>query len=249
MTKVFVHGNPETSAVWDDLISELARRGVTDIMCLTPPGFGAPTPRGWGATQSEYAAWLTAELSAIDGPVDLVSHDWGAGHAFGVLADNPMCVRSWASDCLGLMHPDYVWHDMAQVWQLPEAGEQAAAALVGMEPDQFAAALGPAGMGDVISRKVSSGLDEESARCILALYRSAAQPAMAELGRRFVAAAPSNGLVVIAENDHYAGTDAMHAEMASAVGADVVRLAGVGHWWMVEDPTRAADALIAHWSR
>ena len=37
----------------------------------------------------------------------------------------PDLVRSWATDCAGLAHPDYVWHDMAQAWQTPEVGEAA----------------------------------------------------------------------------------------------------------------------------
>jgi pimeloyl-ACP methyl ester carboxylesterase len=41
MTKVFVHGNPETTAVWSELVPALRRRGVEDIELLSPPGFGA----------------------------------------------------------------------------------------------------------------------------------------------------------------------------------------------------------------
>ncbi|MEY4081211.1 MAG: hypothetical protein RL430_1641, partial [Actinomycetota bacterium] len=59
MTKVFVHGNPETPAIWSDLIAELRRRGIEDLVTHTPPGFGAPAPSGWGATQPEYRDWLT----------------------------------------------------------------------------------------------------------------------------------------------------------------------------------------------
>ena len=44
MPKVFVHGNPETAAIWDDLVGELAARGVSDVVRLSPPGFGAPVP-------------------------------------------------------------------------------------------------------------------------------------------------------------------------------------------------------------
>ena len=36
----------------------------------------------------------------------------------------PELVRSWASDVLGIFDADYVWHDMAQVWQTPGAGEE-----------------------------------------------------------------------------------------------------------------------------
>jgi pimeloyl-ACP methyl ester carboxylesterase len=71
-TKVFIHGNPETSAIWDLLVDELQRGGVAKIVRLSPPGFGAPTPAGWGATVVEYRDWLIGELEKIDGEID----DW-----------------------------------------------------------------------------------------------------------------------------------------------------------------------------
>ena len=61
MTVVLVHGNPETSAVWSPLVAELAR---TDVVRLSPPGWGAPVPDGWGATVEEYRRWLVGELEA-----------------------------------------------------------------------------------------------------------------------------------------------------------------------------------------
>lgn len=249
MTKVFVHGNPETSAIWDDLATELAARGIEDVVRLSPPGFGAPTPAGWAATRSEYAAWLSRELRAIGGEIDLVGHDWGAGHVFGVLAQSPGLVRTWACDCAGLMHPDYEWHDAARAWQTPDVGEQAIAGMLSLDEDSFAAVFTALGMTDAIARAVRHGLDDETARCVLALYRSAAQPEMCRLGEAVATARPANGLFIVAENDHYAGTDAMHVEVAASVGAGVHRIAGAGHWWMIEKPAEAAEVLVAHWTR
>ncbi len=64
MTVVFVHGNPETSAIWGPLVAALGR---DDVVLLSPPGFGAPLPEGFGATYLEYRDWLEAELEKIDG--------------------------------------------------------------------------------------------------------------------------------------------------------------------------------------
>lgn len=247
MTKVFVHGNPETPAIWTDLVAELGRRGIDDVVTLVPPGFGAASPAGWGGTQREYRDWLVRELSAFS-EIDLVGHDWGAGHVYGVLAEGNVRVRSWAADCAGLLHPDYEWHDAAQGWQTPELGEQMVAGMAAMDVDTMIAAFGALGITEPIVRQMKPWLNDDMARCILALYRSAAQPAMRELGQKFVAASPARGLVIIAENDHYAGAHGMHDEMARAVGADVTRLQGVGHWWMIENPVAGADMLTAHWA-
>lgn len=81
MPAVFVHGNPESAAIWDELFTHLQRK---DVVALSPPGFGAPVPAGFDATADAYLAWLVAELEGIDGPVDLVGHDWGGGHVMRV---------------------------------------------------------------------------------------------------------------------------------------------------------------------
>lgn len=74
---VFVHGNPETAAVWDRLLPELERAGAArpHLVCLSPPGFGAPLPAGFGATVTDYRDWLIGELTRFAEPVDLVGHD------------------------------------------------------------------------------------------------------------------------------------------------------------------------------
>ena len=248
MTRVFVHGNPETSAIWGPLFAELRSRGFDDLVALSPPGFGAPVPPGFGATRAEYAAWLAHELASIGGPIDLVGHDWGAGHVYGALAGHDVTVRSWAADCAGLLHPDYVWHDAAQAWQTPELGEAAVHMMVEVEEQTFVSMFEPLGMGADVARQVKQAITPDTGRCILSLYRDAAQPRMAELGAALAARRPANGLVIIAENDRYAGPDSHHTEMAVALGAKVARLPGVGHWWMCEDPVAGADMLIAHWN-
>ena len=116
MTVVLVHGNPETDVIWGPLVEALGR---DDVVRLSPPGFGAPLPDDFPATMVAYRDWLLGELAGFDTPVDLVGHDWGGGHVLNAVIHRPELVRSWASDLLGILHPDYVWHDMAQVWQTP----------------------------------------------------------------------------------------------------------------------------------
>jgi len=246
-TKVFVHGNPETSAIWSLLVNELHKNGINNIVLLTPPGFGAPTPKGWGATVVEYRDWLLNELDKIDTPIDLVGHDWGAGHVFGALAERPNFVRSWATDCGGLIHPDYQWHDAAQGWQSPDIGEKMVAGMVAMSAEQFTDYFSSLGMTREIAAQVKNDLNDEFARCILGLYRDAAQPAMAKLGQLFTAANPPNGLVIIADKDNYAGSAGQVHQVAAGVNAKVANIPDAGHWWMIERPALAASILINHW--
>jgi len=245
--KVLVHGVPETRALWHTLIGELEKRGIGDVTLLSPPGFGAPVPVGWEPTQANYTAWLVDELESLGGDVDLVGHDWGAGHTLGVLAARPDLLRSWASDCAGLIHPDYVWHDLAQVWQTAEAGEQAVATIIGAGLAERIEALTGLGVPSDIASEIAPDQNGEMARCILALYRSAAQPAMHELGQRLLSTEQRPGLVIVPTEDPFAGTSEMAEEAARGLGARSLTLEGHSHWWMFEGAAAVADALVTHW--
>ena len=120
MTAVFVHGVPETPAVWDGLLAALDR---PDTVALSLPGFGSARPAGFGATMEEYAAWLAAQLERLGDPADLVGHDWGGGFVVRVVSTRPELVRSWVTDAAGIGDVEFEWHDFAKIWQTPQAGE------------------------------------------------------------------------------------------------------------------------------
>ncbi|MCW0211770.1 MAG: alpha/beta hydrolase [Pseudonocardia sp.] len=248
MTVVLVHGNPETAAVWDLLVPLLE---PSPVVRLSPPGFGAPVPEGFGATMTEYRDWLIDELTGIvarEGAVDLVGHDWGGGHVVNVAMARPDLLRSWASDVVGVFDPEYVWHELAQVWQTPEAGEQAVARMVAAPVGARASVLAGRGMDARVAERVAAGMDEAMAQSILRLYRSAAQPVLAEAGRDLEQAARRPGLAIQASEDHMVGTDEQRLRAAARAGARVEVLDGLGHWWMAEDPARGAAVLNRFWA-
>ena len=245
MPAVFVHGNPETAVIWEPLLGELGR---TDTICLSPPGFGAPVPTGFGSTRLEYGEWLIGELEKIGEPVDLVGHDWGGGHVLHVAMYRPDLVASWTSDVLGLLSPEYVWHDAAQLWQTPGVGEELVSAMTGGSADERVALMEASGIAASIARCLAPGIDAVMGTSLLALYRSAVQPAMAALGEDLPKAAVRPGLALLAENDPYLGAHEPVYRSAEAAGARVVPLAGVGHWWMLDDPSQGALALTAFWA-
>lgn len=248
MTKVFVHGNPETEGVWEPLVQALSDRGLDDmVVLLSPPGFGAPVPAGWDPGPAGYVAWLADRLAGIGGHIDLVGHDWGAGHVFGLLSFRPDLVRSWAADCAGLLHPEGVWHDMAQVWQTPGAGEEAIAAMAALGNEERQVAYEGLGLPPGVAGPMAEAFDDDMGRCILALYRGAPTAVMADLGRRLGEADLPPGLVIDATEDAYVSS-ALTGQMAEPLGAERLTLEGRGHWWMVEDPAGAAEGLLAFWA-
>jgi pimeloyl-ACP methyl ester carboxylesterase len=245
MGVVLVHGNPETSAVWEPLRAALGR---DDVVSLSPPGFGAPAPESWGATVEDYRDWLISELEAIGSPVDLVGHDWGGGHVVAVAMTRPDLLRSWCTDIIGVFDPEYVWHDLAQLWQAPGAGEEAVAAWAAESVDERAARLESFGVAWDVATKLAAGYDMTMGRCILALYRSAAQPRMAQFGEGLAAAAQRPGLHLSATDDPFPGAIDLQRRAAERAGARIEVLEGLGHWWMVQDPARGAAALERFWS-
>jgi pimeloyl-ACP methyl ester carboxylesterase len=240
MTIVFVHGVPETAAIWDDLRAQI--RGH-DTVALSPPGFGAPVPDGFACTSDAYLDWLITQIAALPGPVDLVGHDWGGGHVMRLAMSRPDLIRSWVSDAAGVFDPAYVWHDLAQEWQTPDLGEAAIAKAHAIPATKRAEIYTRLGMTPTAARTVCDAFDTAMGNAILALYRSARQPALAMLGQDLPTAAVRPGLVLIPTEDNYTGGEPLARRSAERSGAQVALLPGLGHWWMCENPRQGAETL------
>ncbi|MBB5851240.1 alpha/beta fold hydrolase [Amycolatopsis umgeniensis] len=240
MPVVFVHGVPETAAIWEPLSHELDR---TDVITLSPPGFGAAVPDGFGATADEYFRWLVAELERIEGPIDLVGHDWGGCHVQRVAGTRPDLVRSWCNDVSGCTDPDYVWHDLARTWQTPGAGEAAIEQMFGTPFEELVSGMVALGMTAKAAEATASADSVAMGRCILALYRSAPDLSAIDWGIDLPREQRKPGLVINATEDLYVGGPEFVHRAAERLAAKEVVLEGLGHWWMMQDPKRGAAAL------
>ena len=244
VTAVFVHGNPETAAVWRPLLTELGR---DDLVTLSPPGFGAPVPTGFQGTCDEYLAWLVAELEAIGEPVDLVGHDWGATHALRLACERPDLIRSWCSDTAGAWAPDYAWHPVSRMFRTPGEGEAVISAWLGMSPAERTSIFQPAGVAPDVVVELAAAIDADMGSCILGVYRSADDDALARWRERLPDATARPGLVMAVVGDGYGGTEAQHRWVAEQAGAQVAVLDELGHWWMLQDPAAGAAVLQEFW--
>jgi len=244
MPAVLVHGVPETPAVWEHLRSELNR---TDVVTPQLPGFGCPRPAGFGATKEEYVQWLVSELETIagQGPIDLVGHDWGGGFAVRVVSTRPDLVRSWVSDAAGIGDVDFEWHDFAKIWQTPGEGEQFFEQQMAATPEERGTVFEMFGVPSDRAVALASWADPVMAESILALYRSAV-----DVGREWgpdFRDIPKPGLVVVPTEDPFLSGDGA-ATSARRAGAPVVKLEGIGHWWMLQDPGKGAQVLEEFWA-
>lgn len=77
--KLFLHGVPDSPAIWRPLLAALDLGG-TPVAVPALPAFTAPLPAGFPATKEAYADWAVQQAEALfaqHGPIDIVGHDWG----------------------------------------------------------------------------------------------------------------------------------------------------------------------------
>lgn len=106
MPAVLVHGVPDTHRVWRSVVQKLGR---DDIVTRSLPGFGRPVRPGFDGTKEAYCEWLLRELRRIEGPIDLVGHDWGGLLVVWAVSVEPNFVRTWAAGAAPL-DAQYEWH-------------------------------------------------------------------------------------------------------------------------------------------
>ena len=242
MTAVFVHGVPETPVVWRGLLAAL---DLPDSVALSLPGFDGIRPEGFGATMDEYVAWLVSQLERLDEPVDLVGHDWGGGFVVRLVSTRPELVRSWVTDAAGIGDPGFEWHDLAKIWQTPQAGEEFWEQQLAAPAQERAGLFQMFGVPEEPAFDLASQLSMTMADCILDLYRSAVD--VGEQWSPDFAAIPAPGLAIIPGEDPFL-SPASAARAAARAGARTVALDGLGHWWMLQDPGRAAVVLREFWA-
>lgn len=237
MPAFLVHGVPDTAMLWDDLRKSLDR---TDVIAPTLPGFSTPVPDGFDATKDAYATWLIEQVEAVGEPVDIVGHDWGSLLVQRLISLRPDLVRTWAVGS-GPIETNYVWHDMAQTWQTPDAGEQIMQA---MTPDLMAGALSQQGLDPDYARAAADKIDDTMKDCILKLYRSAIK--VAEDWTPLVSPVPP-GLVIFGADDVYVDPK-FGRQLAERTDAKFVAFEGCSHWWPHQRAAEAAALLNEHWA-
>lgn len=120
---LFLHGNPDSSIMWEPLIAHLRAR----FRCVAPdlPGFGrSETPADLDVSLEGMAAYLDELVGAlkIGEPLNLVAHDFGATFGLAWAIRHPDKVRSMAISNVNFFS-DYKWHGFARAFRTPLLGE------------------------------------------------------------------------------------------------------------------------------
>ena len=238
---VFLHGVPETAAIWSKVRGLIDRESVA----LSLPGFGNPRPDGFGATKDEYVDWVLGELDAIEGPIDLVGHDWGAILTFRLASAHGDRLHSWAADVGNIAHPDYEWHDFAKLWQTPGEGEAFMEGQDAQSPEDRASGYELFGLAPEDALEMASASDSTMGQCILDLYRSATPNPYHHWGPWTPTSAP--GVFLHPTEDPF-GNEALATEAAAALGARFAPIEGASHFWPYQAPEAAAAVLESFWA-
>lgn len=246
MITLFIHGVPDTPAMWAPLIEALGLP-TSDVRTPALPGFGCERPEGFAATKEAYVDWLIGELETAardqKGPVRIVGHDWGALLTLRAASLRPDLIESWAVSN-ALIDSQYKPHRMARLWATPLVGE---AVMASMRPAALARGLEAAGLPQDLAAYEASKVDKTMRQCILALYRSARGLRFGGAWEDDLAKLPARGLILWGETDPYVPLETAK-RFSARWGVPVHIERGAGHWAVVEHAPEIAARLHAFWA-
>ncbi|HVF04941.1 MAG TPA: alpha/beta hydrolase [Frankiaceae bacterium] len=250
---LLLHGVPQTAATWGPLLRELAK----DRVVL------APDLKGLGASEAKGPydiATLVAELAAlvlheVDGPVDVVGHDWGGPLALALSGARPELVRRVVDIAGPYKEIDYgaAWYmGVAALPLLPEVAFRLSAPWI--IRDAFELIWKAPGQSDLLDHYVAAYTPPERWGAMLSYYRAAVRPrvtsaitsqlrsekAQTGLGR----ANPERALVVWGTEDPPTPLHVGEAVVRDlGPQATMLSLPGVGHFPHEEAPDVVIPAV------
>jgi pimeloyl-ACP methyl ester carboxylesterase len=236
-----LHGFPETSFMWRQVLAALSDAGRRAI-APDLPGFGEspPDPPGTWERQTE-AVERFRRLLGLE-RVALVVHDWGGLIGLRWACEHPDAVAALVLSNTGFF-ADGKWHGMARALRTEGEGERL---VEGMDQDGFAQMMAAVSRGidaTAAAEYWKTFETEAGRRGVLELYRSgdfeklaAYDGALGSLG------VPT--LVLWGENDVFAPVAGAHRFMREIPDAKVVVLSEAGHFLYADEPERCASEIV-----
>jgi pimeloyl-ACP methyl ester carboxylesterase len=154
-------------------------------------------------------------------------------------------LRSWVSDGLSVLHPEYVWHRYARRWQDAATGTADIEAALSMTIEDRAAPYEAWGLSRTQAHELAGWFDETMGRTILEFY-----PSVAHVNDEWgpdVGKIDVPGMALAASKDPFVRPELAHT-FGRPPAIHVQPLEGVGHWWMLEEPERSARVLEDVWA-
>ncbi|MEO7197140.1 MAG: alpha/beta hydrolase [Solirubrobacterales bacterium] len=235
-----IHGFPETSHMWSDLMGSAATAGHR-VLAPDMPGSGdspADPPNTWERLVEAVESFVDALAL---GPVVLVVHDWGGLIGLRWACDHPEHVAALVISDTGFF-ADGVWSGMAEGLRTPGTGEEM---LGGLDRESFGQMLAAssAGFNEQAKDEYWRTLSTPAGRAAqLEMYRSGdfgkLLPYEGALGRLGKPA-----LLLWGENDPFAPVGGAHRLRREIAGARLEVVEGSGHFVYADAPDRCAAAI------
>ncbi len=248
---LLLHGVPETSTAWRHVAPALAQGRRVLVPDL--PGLGGSSyagPYDVASLVAQLSALLEAE---VQGPVDVVGHDWGGSLALGLAGGRPelvrrLCVANAPYRSVPLhraVHIPFFTLPLAPELLFRLAGRQAVDTML----DLAWKAERPLGE-DVRAEYRAAYTARPAVRAMLGYYRAATRPAL----RRMVPGAPAQlGRPRVQAEKMLVLWGALDPVLPIATGETVVRdlgpdcvmvtVPGAGHFVLEEAPETVVEVL------
>jgi pimeloyl-ACP methyl ester carboxylesterase len=236
---LFLHGAPDSSAMWNGLIGQLSDN--YHCIALDLPGFGqSVAPANFDYSLENRARWVEGVVNAlgITEPVSLVMHDFGGHFGLAWAIRHPNRVRRLVISNTNFFS-DYKWHSGAQFLRTPLLGEFGMWATNYQSLSQMLRSGSPTLTEDHI-RETYARFTPSVRRAMLKLYRASDsknfigwEDELLKLTKQI----PT--LVVWGDLDPFAA-----ATIAERFGAQTVHhFANYGHWVPVEGAAAVAEEM------
>ena len=235
---VLLHGNPDTHAVWNAVVSQLA----ATHRCIAPdmPDFGASVaPPDFDVSLSGQSRFVDALWGALELPrANLVCHDVGATYGLAFASEHAERLSS-LTILNANFFPDYRWHFWARMWRLPLVGE--IVMFAGNEPLFVKETKkGSPGITDEMARSAYRAFHPRARRMVLRFYRWLDSAKLAGWDAKLLAAtAHTPKQVLWGDRDPYMPD----RTIADRYGVDAVHFEDAGHWAMIDRPVDVAARI------
>ena len=223
---LFIHGNPDTSHLWEDMIDQLD----DNYLCIAPdlPGYGgSDIQSSFDFSLAGLAQFIDDFVTALnlEEPVHLVVHDVGAFFGLSWAVEHSAKVRS-ITIFNTAYNRNYRWHKLGKIWRTPLIGELSLAL---MDERKFVGGIRR--MAPKLPKasivKSYRSISKKTKRTILKLYRAASPSVFKGWDKRLQSVVKDVPTQVIwGRHDPFIGK-----EISETFGTDrITYLEDYGHW-------------------
>jgi haloalkane dehalogenase len=243
---LLLHGYPESSYMWRDLLGPVAAAGwraiAPDLL-----GFGDSPPDGAGTWERQVEAVEAFRRGLGLERVVLVVHDWGGLIGLRWACEHPEAVRGLVISDTGFF-PDGRWHAMAKAMRTPGQGEELIDGVTREALGQMLRAVSTGMTDDALDEYFKAYADEPRRRGQLELYRSGDFAKLEAYDGR-LAALGVPALILWGADDPFAPVGGARRFEAELPGSELVVVDGAGHFVFADAPDRCADAVVSFLDR